>query len=54
MFIGHHVADLRTGIRPVQKAPGVCAVYKRVNGRMRLVGAVLPGKVGTRTKIGRP
>lgn len=46
--------ELRTGIRAVERAPGVCAVYRRVSGRMRLVGAKLPGSFGTRTKIGRP
>lgn len=48
------VQDLRTGIRGVSKAPGVCSIYQRVKGRMCLVGAVLPGsKFGPGAKIGR-
>ena len=56
MFVIGHTEpkQLRTGTRSVVKEPGICAVYRRVNGRMRLVGAKLPGKTGTRTKIGRP
>ena len=55
--IGHYMPkQLNTGLRAIEKAPGICVVQRRVNGRMRIVGAKLPGKRGTGTtvKIGRP
>jgi hypothetical protein len=43
---------LRTRVGAASRMPGVCAIYRPVRGKLRLCAAYLPGKVGTRTKIG--